>query len=372
MVKKYLVLNVVLVVLSVFCSSAFGAVNEVTFYSNINYGGTAVTLGVGSYTMDQLTAAGIKNDDISSIKIPAGYVVTIYENRDFTGTSLNFESNVSNLVNYNFNDTLSAVTIANGVTFYRNINYGGAAVTLGVGSYTMDQITAAGIKNDDISSIKVPAGYTVTIYENRNLTGASLHVGADVRSLLDYDFNDKLSAVKIDNGATFYTSINYSNTAVTLGVGSYTLAQLKAVGIKNDDISSIKVPAGYSVTIYENSDFTGNALNFKSDVSSLLDYGFNDKLSAVMIVFGPTFYRNINYGGAAVTLGVGSYTMDQMIAAGIKNDDISSIKVPAGYTVTVYENRNFTGTALTFTSDISNLLDYNFNDTLSAVIISKN
>lgn len=112
MVKKYLVLNVVLVVLSVFCSSAFGAVNEVTFYSNINYGGTAVTLGVGSYTMDQMIAAGIKNDDISSIKVPAGYTVTVYENRNFTGTALTFTSDISNLLDYNFNDTLSAVIIS--------------------------------------------------------------------------------------------------------------------------------------------------------------------------------------------------------------------------------------------------------------------
>ncbi|WNR45206.1 hypothetical protein [Paenibacillus roseipurpureus] len=39
----------------------------------------------------------------------------------------------------------------------------------------------------------------------------------------------------------------------------------------------------------------------------------------------------------------------------IPNDAISSLKVPAGRTVTAYADDNFAGTAWTFTSDNSNL-----------------
>ena len=46
---------------------------------------------------------------------------------------------------------------SHGVTFYEHSNYGGWAVTLGEGWYTCSQIEAAGIRNDQITSVKVPA-----------------------------------------------------------------------------------------------------------------------------------------------------------------------------------------------------------------------
>ena len=68
---------------------------------------------------------------------------------------------------------------------------------------------------------------------------------------------------------------------------------------------------------------------------------------------GVTFYQHADYAGTAVTLPKGSYTMAQLNARGIPNDWMSSLKVPSGWTVEVYQNDNFTGTKWTFTSDTS-------------------
>ncbi|MDH6674115.1 hypothetical protein M2277_004806 [Paenibacillus sp. LBL] len=83
---------------------------------------------------------------------------------------------------------------------------------------------------------------------------------------------------------------------------------------------------------------------------------------------GVTFYADINYGGKAVTLGIGNYTLSQLNANGIPNDWMSSLKVPSGWTVEVYENDNFGGTKWTFTSD-SSWVGNTINDKMSSVKI---
>lgn len=85
---------------------------------------------------------------------------------------------------------------------------------------------------------------------------------------------------------------------------------------------------------------------------------------------GVTFYEHAEYGGEAVTLDVGSYILTQLNAAGIPNDWMSSLKVPSGYVVDVYQNDAFLGTKWTFTSDTS-YVGSSCNDQMSSVKISR-
>jgi len=81
---------------------------------------------------------------------------------------------------------------------------------------------------------------------------------------------------------------------------------------------------------------------------------------------GVTFYADINYGGKAVTLEAGNYTLPQLNAKGIPNDWMSSLKVPSGWTVEVYQNDNFGGTKWTYTSS-SSWVGEAVNDQMSSV-----
>jgi hypothetical protein len=83
-------------------------------------------------------------------------------------------------------------------------------------------------------------------------------------------------------------------------------------------------------------------------------------------------YQNCSYGGWVYNLGVGSYTMSQLAALGVTNDAISSIKVPNGLKITVYQSDNFAGTSTTLTADNSCLTGINFNDNISSVVVSMN
>ena len=84
-----------------------------------------------------------------------------------------------------------------------------------------------------------------------------------------------------------------------------------------------------------------------------------------------TVYQDCGYGGYAIGLPVGEYTLTQLIALGVKNDDISSIKINSGYTATLYKDDNFQGTSLSLTSDNSCFTANSFNDVASSIVISR-
>jgi hypothetical protein len=82
-------------------------------------------------------------------------------------------------------------------TFYKHCNYGGSSASLPAGNYTLANLNAYGILNEDISSIKVNAGYKVTVYWNDNFLGTTLQVTADNPCLVDEGWNDQISSLKI-------------------------------------------------------------------------------------------------------------------------------------------------------------------------------
>ena len=87
---------------------------------------------------------------------------------------------------------------------------------------------------------------------------------------------------------------------------------------------------------------------------------------------GVTVYEHCWFEGRGVEKPIGKYNINDM---GLANDTISSIKIPTGYLVTVYEHANFQGKSQTFSSDVSCLV-YNpmrgstsWNDQISSFIV---
>ncbi|THF80366.1 discoidin domain-containing protein [Cohnella fermenti] len=85
---------------------------------------------------------------------------------------------------------------------------------------------------------------------------------------------------------------------------------------------------------------------------------------------GATFYKDADYGGIAVSLPKGSYTLAQLQEAGFSNDSLSSLRVYGGSTVELYKNNNFQGDVLTRTADDNKLSDDGFNDVVSSIKIN--
>ncbi|SEW40051.1 Por secretion system C-terminal sorting domain-containing protein [Chitinophaga sp. YR573] len=102
-------------------------------------------------------------------------------------------------------------------TFYKDCNYAGTAVGLAPGTYTLAQLQAKGILNNDISSLRVQSGYTVTLYADDNFSGATVIKTADDGCLVDDSFNDLTTSLKIikttTGSSTFIQAENYSSMA---------------------------------------------------------------------------------------------------------------------------------------------------------------
>lgn len=76
-------------------------------------------------------------------------------------------------------------------TFYESCDFSGASKELGKGKYNADIIGG----HDKISSVKVPNGLKVTLYEHDGFTGGTLVMTEDNRCLST--FNDMTSSIEI-------------------------------------------------------------------------------------------------------------------------------------------------------------------------------
>ncbi len=204
----------------------------------------------------------------------------------FTGTARYVRITVTGLpsgANASFYEFKVFGTV-DGPTVFQDTNYGGTGVTLGSGYYTLAQMQAEGIADNSISSIQVPAGYTVIAYDGGAFDGTSWTYTSDNSNMVNTGNNDMISSIKVlSAGPTFYSNTSYGGTAVTLGAGEYTQAQLQAAGISNNSISSIRVPVGYTVVAYDGSAFDGTSWTFTSDNSNLVNSGNNDMISSIKI-----------------------------------------------------------------------------------------
>ena len=109
----FIVVAVALVVSQQISSSqiaqALARSNRVVIYEDRDYQGNSQVLekAAGSYSVEELT---IGNDTLSSLRIPSGYRVTLYEHNGFEGRSKTFTEDTP-YVGDDFNDITSSIKV---------------------------------------------------------------------------------------------------------------------------------------------------------------------------------------------------------------------------------------------------------------------
>ncbi len=84
------------------------------------------------------------------------------------------------------------------VTVYEHNNYQGRSLNIGLGVTSYDHLSGQNF-NDIISSVKVPQGLNVMLYEHAGQQGAIKTLTSDTPSL--DDFNDKTSSILVQRQA---------------------------------------------------------------------------------------------------------------------------------------------------------------------------
>lgn len=381
----------------VFSASSAFAQNVVTLYDECNYSGRKYTLEPGSYRLYQMK---IGNDRLSSLQIPSGYRVTIYENDGFAGGSATL-TNSSNCLDISWRNRTSSIVIedlyANQgydpndyVTFYNDCYSKGYSQSFRPGNYSGSQL---GMLKENISSFVISGNLRVRMYTNDQLSGYSTTFDAS-QTCLPYNLNDKVNSLVIEarpstgngNGNTgtyvmMFSECNYGGNALRLMPGYYPGDKL---GILKNNIASIQVPSGYRVKAFVNSEqLSGQSYNITNDMDCMNSTLRNRIASMVVEETGygnnngnnnnnsdrVVLYVDEDYGGQSVSLLPGTYsTMSQ---TGFPDNAMSSLTVPAGYRVVIYEFENFKGKNYTITASKPKFYLSGWSDKTSSIAIYK-
>lgn len=312
---------------------------------------------LGAYVGGRRSLSGQWNDNIGSVWIREGYIVTVYEHPNFQGRR--------------------KVLRAQGRDRWYNLS----DVNDMVSSYRIEPDPSYRHDGD-----RRPGGYPGGHHDD------------------DHDEDDRRAPV------TFYR--DYSRRGPRLGVGTGSRGRLDATW--DNSISSVRVAPGYEVRIYDGVDLRGDFRVIRGGsrgvARDLTD--FNDRISSYRVGFvrqdgydghdgyhdgyrdddhdgyyddhrddyhhdGGAYYDGGPYGPPAVRFfrdldARGSIMEFRGDAAGDLygnwNDAVSSISVPAGFDIIVYEHANYRGASRRFPGSGPGRL-YNlreFNDRISS------
>ena len=229
--------------------------------------------------------------------------------------------------------------------------------------------------NDQVSSVRLPPQSTISLYEHSNYTGDALVINnySTFPQMYNLDFrgfNDKMSSYRM-------TTLDEKNVGLfehINGGGENYIRTGAPHSHWNDKISSVYLPPKRSITLYDNSDFSGQVMTLRNDHRSqgrlynLTDYGFNDKTSA---------YRIYTLNENALGLfkehnGGGENFIETKAAHSVWNDKIRSVMLQPKQGIILYEHSDFSGRTLTLRNMSStqgkliNMFEFGFANIVSA------
>lgn len=164
---------------------------------------------------------------------------------------------------------------------------------------------------------------------------------------------------------TLYTDENFGGTALALGPGRYNLGELQlreGPDTWNDKAGSVRIPEGWTMRLCSEADGNGKCADLQSEHPKLgSTYVGNDSASFVEVAKGglapllscPRVFEHDGFGGTYLDVcnDVSSWNGTPW------NDRVSSLQVPAGWTVQVCTDAEYGGTCVDLRADTRFLRD---------------
>ncbi|WP_186371859.1 peptidase inhibitor family I36 protein, partial [Yersinia aleksiciae] len=164
--------------LAILSSDVLADKPKVCFYADSYYEGAFFCAAEGTQVS---TLISRWNDTISSISIPHGMSISVYQDEGYSGHSLTLRNSVDFLSTTgleNYNDMISSFKINDAVCFYEYSDFRGESICLADNSAadlydkTLDNISDS--LNDRVSSISIPPDMQATVYQDDNYNGDRL------------------------------------------------------------------------------------------------------------------------------------------------------------------------------------------------------
>ena len=392
-----------------FCTNLI-AQNNIGLFEQCNYTGKKAYLIPGSYKGYQLQ---IGNDKLSSLQIPDGMRVTIYEHDDFKGRSVTYTASIACLTE-GWNDNTSSIVVENlygnqnnynhndYITFYNDCYSKGYSQSFRTGTYYGNQL---GPLKLNISSFVIYGNLRVKVYTSSdNASGYSTMFEA-TQTCLSSSYSDKIRSVVIEykptqpvyqpdypsnNGnrsyATVFADCNYGGNSLRLAPGYY---QGDKLGLLRYNISSIEIPSNLKAKVFINNENLDGTSYIIGENTSCLSGNLNNRIGSLIIEEtngynnNPQYpqyqqpanervilYSDANYKGLSASVLPGTYSTMQQ--AGFIDNNLSSLFLPPGYRIVLYEFENFGGKTYTITATKSSFSISKWNDKASSIAIYRN
>ncbi|MBA2279243.1 Ig-like domain-containing protein [Candidatus Saccharibacteria bacterium] len=193
---------------------------------------------------------------------------------------------------FNINVTAPIISKCSGVTIYSDSNFIGGSSILSAGYST----TRIPLGSDTISSARIPKGCKLRLFLNNVYSGAMHDLTSDWPGSVSDPWNDKASALQVtesdtitattpitcpSNSVTLFKDSGYLGSSKILSNGKYDVRQLSGIG--DNRLSSVKVPLGCKVILYQNSGFGGATKVLNGDWTSTADDPWNDITSSIEV-----------------------------------------------------------------------------------------
>ena len=390
--------------------SAAWAQSSVWVYEECNYTGRGFQLEVGQYRLFQMK---IGNDRLQGVQVPNGLKITIYENDNFQGKSKTYFS-TQPCVEPEFRSMASSIIVEsiNGqpgynqndfVTFYNDCNYRGYSRALSPGIYSGAQLAELKF---NISSLRIQGDLIVKAFLNNEYNSGLAATIENSSSCLPGQYNDKIGSLSIEyksnnpgggnNGAgggwrprtyaTLYSECQYEGNALRLQPGYYEGSKL---GLLKFAIQSIELPANLRIRAFLNTEsLNGMSVPINSS-STCLTAQYANRIGALVVEESNSgwgggsgngggsgggygnqpvqLYADGDYRGQSISLVPGTYPL--LASLGFPDKALSSIQIPSGYRVVLYDQANLRGARYTLTSSRMGLNLIGWNDRTTSIAI---
>jgi hypothetical protein len=226
-------------------------------------------------------------------------------------------------------------------TFYSKPDHAGESCSLGLGSYDMDELEQY-MGNDRISSVRVPAGLRVSLFEDNGFAGMCEVLDADAPEIF---LAENVSSLRVEpHGVTTFEQMKFGGASQFLLPGQRLRVERS--------IGSARVPPGLRLSIMTPA-AGGSASEPTEVVTSVPDLSLPPGPYELSVErFCVRLFDTKNFTGRSQALGIGRYGMDSLV---IGNDAVRSIRIPGGLVVTVYADDGFTGESLVLREDTAEI-----------------
>jgi hypothetical protein len=379
------------------CAFTLANAQQVAVFSDCNYTGRQGYLPAGRYYSYQMK---VPNDRLSSLQVPYGMKITVYEHDNFQGRSKTYYGDMPCLET-DWRNMASSLIVENDlnqqggqndyVVFYADCYQRGVSQTLRPGTYTGAQL---GSLKYNISSFTISGNLRIKLYPNNEYASGNAITHEASVYCLPASQNDKTGSLvieyipgmqsggntgNVDDYATFYSECDFRGNALRIMPGNYTGAKL---GLLKNNIASVQVPATLRVKAYSSENMFGSSSLITDDVTCL-DNSLRNRIASLVVEYRNgngnaqqggneqvIIYVDANYQGQSAPLLPGNYAT--MAAAGnFPSKAVSSVYVPQGYRVVLYELENFGGKSYTLTSSLSSFLWSRWNDRTASIAVHK-